>query len=476
MRHAVAAAALLQAALLAFAGTACADPASGRVLFTIRVENTAGGRVQVNMERSSGWITVGRVMEPASQSVTTFAASAFVKASTVAATAVHGIRIRVPASRKEPAPAGISIQPREFWTMPSGYGGHIPGKSAINTDIPSGTAIFRQFAPLVGDQVLLERPSGPEPLPDNWEPAEGDVILIPSKEPTPLVTQLVFENHSGGAVTATYDNGRTERIGTVKHILRGTGRFDGTSYTGAGVLNTNHGGVITVSTAPNSRPTDEGLPPEARGGFEIQPSQHAQTQPEMPQAMVVAPVDSAETLEGASPLFSGMLNLGDGSSVVDIRTDSEDWQPLPAVLGKIDDAFTPEGLPKAAPSVKGASSGVTAIRIRRTPRDLRQMAQILDGIRRSGTFAELDKQGGLQVEWQLRPPYPSGANYVIFSTEGKTLAVTNVRPFRLVTDLPGVKTNLSAELTAMDGKVLQKRNARVVVASGKITLTELPVR
>lgn len=447
---------------------ACAGAAGARELFSLRIENEEGGRIQVRLRDSREWSTVGNVTQPATRTVAAFPAAAFVPPSTVAATAVHGLRIRVPSSR--PDPVSISIQPAEFRTLPDRYGGHIPGRSAIFTDIPAGRAIFRDFAPLAGDAVLIEAGARLAGLPVDWQPAPGEVILIECTEADSLPRSIEFENRRGGAITVTAPDGTAQQIGTVRQPVTGVGRFDGTSYTGTGAINTNHGGVITVSTAPESRPADEGAPPESRGGFEIQPYQHAKTQPDMTQAMVVAPVDSARTFEGAPPLFSGVLPLGDGSSVVDLRAGARDWTPLPAITGKISDAFTAAGLARLGLAPAG-TDGVTAIRIRPQPRDAARLKAALAKI----ALPELPGTPGgapMKAAWALRMPYPDEAAHAVFSRDGRTIAISNVRPFEVRADITERLTTLRADIVAADGRTLETRTATVTVKGGTISIAE----
>jgi hypothetical protein len=254
--------------------------AEPKELFRIRVENSAGGRVQVSIDSGKTFLTVGRVRRSAVAYYTGFAASAYVPDGSVAATAVHGVRLKVGTlvSDKKRIPLTISLVPSEFDETPDGYGGHIPYGSGIYTDIPSGTAIFRNFAPFVGSSIMIETAGGPTKLPNAWKPVEGAVLVIISSLPQPYLKTLEIENRRGGAVTAEYDDGKSQRIATVTCPLKGIGRFDGTSYTGVGLINTNHGGVLTISTAPiATSKLLEGKGPERRGGFEIQPSAHAKT-------------------------------------------------------------------------------------------------------------------------------------------------------------------------------------------------------
>jgi hypothetical protein len=202
-------------------------------------------------------------------------------------------------------------------------------------------------------------------------PAPGDVLRIEAVWPDAAPAAIVFENHKGGAVTAISPDGAERRIGTVGQPVKGVGRFDGTSYTGVGAINTNHPGVITVSTAPVVR-TDvsEGAPPERRGGFEISPSRHVADQASgMPQVLGVAPLPGDPGWEGRFPLFRGAIGLlfdpkhRDDGFRVDMRVDDGPWEPLPPMVGRDDAAFTAEGLAKYRKDAPPTRNGATAFRI-----------------------------------------------------------------------------------------------------------------
>lgn len=321
-------------------------------MFRIRVENSDGGRVQVSIDEGKNYTTVGYVNRHAVSTYRGFPASAYAPSGTVAATAVHGIRLKIDTigDGKTKKPMTISLVPAEFSTIPAGYGGHIPYGSGIYTDIPAGTAIFRTFAPLVENPVKIEKRSELKDIPHGWQPADGDVIVIIAKLPKPYLSMIEFENRKGGAVTATYSDGGTERIATVLRPVKGVGRFDGTSYTGVGLMNTNHSGVVTISTAPVSTSgLLEGTGPERRGGFEIQPSEHAKTQPPMPQAMVVGPIKDKEPLEGNPPIFSNFIGLAfdPNDPRNSVRAEVEikgKWQPMPKLVGKLNTALSDLGV------------------------------------------------------------------------------------------------------------------------------------
>jgi len=322
-------------------------------LFRIRIENRQGGLIQASADAGATYSLIGRVKRYAVAYYTGFPASAYVPDGSVAATAVHGIRLKIGTLKegKRVVPLSISLVPADFDAVPVRYGGHIPYGSGIYTDIKSGTGLFRELAPFVRSKVMLEHDGKLLSIPDNWKPSEGDVIVIICTLPEPYIREIIFENTAGGKVIAIYEDGSSRHIAKVIRPVAGVGRFDGTSRTGVGAINTNHGGVLTISTAPVSDSNMlEGVGKERRGGFEIQPSAHAATQYVMPQAMVISPVDGEEPLEGRPPLFSGFIGLAwdknqpNKSFRVEIDCGSGKWMPMPKLLGKQDTALKKLGM------------------------------------------------------------------------------------------------------------------------------------
>src|SRR6185369_10077003 len=120
-----------------------------------------------------------------------------------------------------------------------GFGGYISGAAGIYTDIPAGTSLFRELAPLVGDPVYLESGSGRLfPLPQAFEPAgQGETLVIPVFAPKNSLISVTLENRVGGAVEVTFADGTTKQITSVVQPVQGIGRFDGTAYTGVGRIN-----------------------------------------------------------------------------------------------------------------------------------------------------------------------------------------------------------------------------------------------
>ena len=323
----------------------CASSAEMRELYRIRVANTAHGTVSVSPDGGSTYLPVGSVVRPATTTAKGYLASIYASPGTVAATAVHGIRIKFSGERESSKENSqiFSILPREFATSPKGFGGHTAGSSGICTDIPTGAAIFRNLAPFVGNPVYRMVGDNMVSLADGSPPTEGEVFLIVVSIPVRYPTEITFENRVGGKVEAVYPDGR-ETIAKVERPVTGVGRFDATGYTGIGRINTNHTGVLTISTAPIAKGGKDGSSVETRGGFMIIPSRHAKTILHTPQVMVVGPTSKdVSWLEGSPPLFSGYIGLADdgdeNSFRVDVKTSNAGWMPLPTLIGKRDYAL-----------------------------------------------------------------------------------------------------------------------------------------
>jgi hypothetical protein len=433
------------------------------------------GPVQVRVGDDGKWVTLGRVLRPANRTAPGFGAGRWAAPGTVAATAVHGIRIRIADGEFSPM---ISLVPRQFAAIPDLYGGHVPGDSGIRTDISAGESLFREWAPLARSPVYLETASAPMPLPADYMPVAGDVLLIRSLWPDNSPAEIQFENHKGGPVTAVYTDGRRETIGTVSQPLRGVGRFDGTSYTGVGAINTNHPGVITVSTAPVVRSdVSEGAPPERRGGFEISPAVHVRDQAEgAPQVMGVAPVAGEEGLEGTFPLFGGALGLWRGDDAapgfrVEMQVDGGAWEPLPPMVGRDDTAFSAAGLPKYLGSGdhRSITKGLTGLRIllprwsQRVAEDL--LAQAAKGEKAAGkepTGVYTPARGvvSLSVKGAIRS--------VVYSLDGEVRAVGNMAGYVWAWDTTKEANGrhwLQVDRTNADGTV-QRGVRRYYVTNG----------
>lgn len=358
---------------------------SGEEACRIRIHNEVNGLVQVSLDAGRNWSTVGRVRSPANARIVGFAAASYVPHGTVAATAVHGIRVKTGQYSLGVGKAQnamlFSIEPLEFSRIPSGYGGHLPRSSGVYTDIFAGHSIFRNQSPYVGSAVYVERNHKLQVVPVDYTPVAGETFVIIVVRPGKPISAIEFENNAQGKVSARYPDGSSEVIASVDRPVKGTGRYDGTTFTGVGAINTNHGGVLTISTAPTCPPMiQEGASPETRGGFMVQPRFHVAEQGEQsPQVMVIGPrmgqgqhVPAHPVVEGTPPLFSGNINLtrywGDPehSYRAQVQIDNGPWEDTPQIIGKVDDAFTASYLRSYFAS-KGAArkvaQGVTAIRL-----------------------------------------------------------------------------------------------------------------
>jgi hypothetical protein len=426
---------LVAACLLAAASLAASVPALADGPKEIPPTFTPPPSTEISTDTGNSWSTVGRVAQPATASLMGYLASGYAQIGTVAATAVHGIRIRV-GDLSTAYPAMVSIIPREFALTPNLFGGHISGDSGIYTDIFSGSSIFREFAPVVGSQVFLQGPGGGlTHLPMSYQPTVGDIVVIKVALPNNPLREVIFENKVGGNVTATYADGTAQTVTHVVKAVDGVGRFDGTSYTGVGAINTNHTGVITVSTAPITDVPEEGVGPETRGGFQIMPYYHNSQIEEAgaPQVLTLG-VDHSRVpdLEGTPPLFYGYFSLAysvsdpDHSWICDVRIgDDPAWQPMPVLVGDLPDAFD--------------KRNVTAFRLHVShgPEDAEWLKQALakDSKKYSDDHFALAKRGKEQVGRGLLviDAHSSNPNttYVQFFVDGQFVGLTNTAPFSL---------------------------------------------
>jgi hypothetical protein len=450
-------------------------------LHRLRFVNRRDGAVQVSTNGGAAWTLLGRVTIPATTVAEGYLAANYADPGTVAAAAVHGLRIRTGApDRNLHAPLLLSINPREYaGPVNAGFGGHVAGAAGIFTDIAAGHSIFRELAPLVGNPVFLESDSGRlVPLPTDFQPrAQGETLVIVVRRPRNPPSEIVFENRAGGAVEAHWPDGTKRQLTRVVQAVRGVGRFDGTAYTGVGRLNTAHTGVITVSTAPIDAAVPEGVGRERRGGFQISPAWHNARTEEAGAAMVLivgTPGERKRDLEGQPPLFRDAIPLDE--SLVEVSVDEGAWEPMPTALGARLDAFTGPGLTRLwrdQGKKRTAARGVTAFRLRLpslSPERSRGAAEAAGGALRASRRA-LAHAGQLplvrgQVEINTRPTDVSRVAFVRFSVEGVPRGFTNRPPFALTWDttrVPDGEYLVEAEALDSAGTVISTTRRRVYV-------------
>jgi hypothetical protein len=330
--------------------------------FTIIIENQRDGRILV--QRDADVTEVGHVLVPCNAvNHNGFTASAWVDDSTVCATAVNAIHIKVGNSTETGRGIVFSLQPAEFMDFdPADYGSYFSESASVFTDIPAGTGIFGgPFAPLVGSSLSVLEESATDELAQAREvfpeyvPRVGDTLLIAVSRSS-AVDYVEFDNSFGGLISLKRIGKEPDVIGQVLKPVAGVGRFGGSIYAGVGRVRANHPGVVCVSTSPISE----------IGGFQIIPSSHAMS-PEMTfartltQWMVVGPVDAREPgWEGTAPLFFGHLYpsylalLNDTPELTGISAlnrllgrfyvmgrmrGNDQWAALPTTTGRVDDAL-----------------------------------------------------------------------------------------------------------------------------------------
>ncbi len=432
-------------------------------LHRLRIVNQTDGAIQVSTDGGATWRLIGRVLQPASTAAQGYLAANYAKPGTIAATAVHGLRIRVSEPDASlPAPLVISIDPREYagQVVNKGYGGHRPGSSGIFTDIPAGTSLFRDLAPLVGNPVLRQSESGQlTPLPPNFKPrGDGETLVIPVRVPRNALATVTFENKPNGVVEGTFADGTKRTLTNVVMPVRGVGRFDGTAYTGVGRLNTAHTGVITVSTAPVDGALPEGKGRERRGGFQISPAWHNAHTEEAgsPIALTLGKFatrqrDLVKELEGEAPLFRDAISLQPGASgetassaLVDMSVDNGPWEPIPSLIGSRPDVFTGAGLTrfwKAQGVKRTAKTGVTGFRLRlsllsperaKITADTVALAYQAERLKAAQAGRVPLVNGLLTVN--ANPTNSSSVAFVRMYVEGVVKGFTNVAPFAVAWD------------------------------------------
>jgi len=286
----------------------------------LRLVNDRQGPIAVSRDRGKTWQPLGAVVQYTTQvNRQGYTASKWVATGFVAATAVNAIHISAGYNHDADRGVVFSLLPKDFLTPPKDYASFLSPDSSIYTDLPAGAGPFGGGeAPFVGDEVRLETEHGLVPLPPDYRPAKGDVLVIVVTRPFRYPSDAIFENWARGAVTLGYADGSRVQIGSVVRPVHGVGRFAGARYADLGRLRANHAGVIDVSTSPVGK----------LGAFQIIPLVHAYS-PEMESAwrltqwMIVTPLgEGPGQWSGLTPLFFGHLRP-------DYRPDdllADDWE------------------------------------------------------------------------------------------------------------------------------------------------------
>ncbi len=282
--------------------------------YRICIENREGGRISI--QSASGEQFVGRVVRPVdAPDYFPFAASVFGKDSSITATAVNALHIRI-------------AEGKTFSILPCNTGDFGLGNSI--TDVSPGSAIFGPFAPRVGDAIELISADGTSRrLPANYIPALGDrwTIHCPPRERD---FRIAIENRAGGRAILEEETG-SRVLGTVLSPVRGVGRFEGSQFAPPGTVRANHPGVICVSTSPLG----------VTGGFQIVPKEHLEKN-RLERYLGAPQWLTVDAPAGSCPLFSGLLRPGDR---VYREDEAGNEKPLPVLEGRDDKALEQNGNP-----------------------------------------------------------------------------------------------------------------------------------
>jgi hypothetical protein len=306
-------------------------------VYRIKIENKAGGTIEVSEDKGATWVPAGKVLYPTEKvSKTGYAAAQWVEEGRVAAAAVNAIHIKAGAARTI-----FSLLPKEFMMPPRSYRSFLSPDSSIYTDIPAGKSIFGGgYSPFVGNAVMLSSPAKPiVPLSGDYVPRVEDTFYILVDKPTEYPREIVFENRFGGRIFIKYFSGEEKLMGEVLKPVVGIGRFEGSMFTDPGRIRANHAGVIDVSVSPGG-----GL-----GGFQIVPALHGQDMRYVKSAtqwMVIGPAKAGDpSLEGMAPFFRYFIHPAYRSEdlegeewekkllsrfLVEVKYEGKDeWKPMP---------------------------------------------------------------------------------------------------------------------------------------------------
>ena len=483
----------------AYAAQEAKNKEETRETHRLRFVNEKSGAIQVSTDGGQTYKLIGRVLAPATTVAEGYTAAQYAVPGTVSAIAIHGMRIRVGADDPQlHDPLILNIDPKEYASgvVNAGFGGHSAGSAGIFTDIPAGTSIFREFSPAVGDPVFVEKDGKLAPLSPSFRPeGKGEILVIPVHALQNPLTQVVFPNKAGAPVKGTYADGHEETLTQVIKPVLGVGRFDGTTYTGLGRLNTAHTGVLTVCTSPynTSGGLAEGEGKERRGGFQIAPAWHNARTEEAgsPQTMTLGVYGEARKrdLEGTAPLFKTALGLGSpmeasgtGGAEFSVSVDDGPWETMPILIGLRPNAFTANGLNAAWKEQKIARTckqGVTAFRLTLPAGDEADLKRWTQTAAQNYTRLRLAQakrnntpivRGTLSIA--ANPTNLSTVSFVRLLVEGVPHGLTNVAPFTLSWDT----TRVADGEYIVQADALDERGNVVAVTKKKVFVLnhELP--
>ena len=283
----------------------------------VRIHNSRGGLIEGSRDGGATWETFGHVLLPCAKvNKNAYLAAKYAPIGAVTATAVNAVHLKagentaqnrgiiwslIPAA--DDAAGRVSLQSEVGGSADKALAANaaVSPDAAVRTDIPGGTGLFGGlWTPFVGSSVQLEKEGALSPVQDGYVPQNGDIWQIFIEQPIRYPSTITFENKNNGRVTVEYRGEQSKDIAKVIRPVGGVGRFVGSYFSEVGRVRANHCGVIDLSTSALGRV----------GSFQIVPEHHAREYGlpfQIPQYLIVAPLEGQPELEGTPPLFYGYI-------------------------------------------------------------------------------------------------------------------------------------------------------------------------
>ena len=251
--------------------------------YWIKVVNEKDGEISVSTDEGGSWRTIGHVLVPIDNNLKKpdkpgFTASDYGMDSSIVATAVNGVHIRV-CKKPEEFSRLFSLLPVEFKYLCSDYKSY--KGTAMITDMDGEEGIFgKDYAPYIGNRVYLLQNDAMDLLPEDYVPHLEDELIIKVIPPSieKPIKYIWIENKINGYVMVVYEDLTIDFVARVLKPVAGVGGFTGTSLAGRNKIRANHPGVICISTSKHFGDVGPDLnPPEGEGGqtgFQVVPFEH----------------------------------------------------------------------------------------------------------------------------------------------------------------------------------------------------------
>ncbi len=283
----------------------------------VRIHNTRGGLIEGSRNGGQTWETFGHVLLPVAKvNNNAYLAAKYAPVGAVTATAVNAVHLKAGENKAQnrgviwslipsadDAAGRVSLQSEVGGSADKALAANaaVSPDAAVRTDIPGGTGLFGGlWTPFVGSKVQLDNSGALSPIQDGYVPKSGDIWQILIEQPVRYPTTITFENKKDGAVTIEYRGEAPKAIAKVIRPVGGIGRFVGSYFSEVGRVRANHCGVIDLSTSALGRV----------GSFQVVPEHHAREYGlpfQIPQYLIIAPLDGQPELEGTPPLFFGYM-------------------------------------------------------------------------------------------------------------------------------------------------------------------------